>query len=180
MGFFQSINDLNIGGNVVVIATKNADATYTATISIQHPKLSEGALRAVVPLNITGTPEELDRDFFVAFGEWMVKADKELVSNVEEVAASYKNAQEKTKQKAAKPLASVSVNSTGKVPSGNDAPPVNPEYKAAMDKAKLLISQKKFGQAKDVLPHKDKYPEYTAEIDEMIGKIYENRPDLLL
>ncbi|WP_187294780.1 hypothetical protein [Chitinophaga pinensis] len=178
MGFFQSIDALNIDGIVTMVFTRNKDNTFTITTAIQHPTLKSEHLTNVIPLNITGPATELDKDYFTAFGEWMVRLDNSLVSNVKEVEASYKKAQEKLKQKTGKP-ASKEEKPGYELPEKLRLAP-NSEYLAAKQKVELLLLQKKYGQAKSAMPSKERFPEHAEEIDAMIAEIYKNRSDLLL
>ena len=84
MDFFQRLHEL-VDGVDITIQVKRKDGTLTLGI---YPT----AIKKVIPLTITGTPEELDADFFDTIANPLQEV-KQVVSNADAFKESLKTAE---------------------------------------------------------------------------------------
>lgn len=96
MEFFKKINELlGEGCTLVMNVAKKGDKLVIGVLP-GNPLVKDVAAKNVAPLNITGTPEELDEGFIGAISEPIARVSGLLVDM-----ASFEKAEEETKAKSA-------------------------------------------------------------------------------
>ena len=170
--FFQHIASLNIPGNWKISIHTEDNTTFTISALFTALQCGDDAAKAIPPMLLTGTTEELDNGFFDTIKEPAIQTaglytNMEIyLKGLEQAKLASKQEQDRKtaekKQATTTPAASVSnVSPSAPKPSREE---LNKAFDAEMEKVTDLIKKLKFTDALNILPSVDTYPHKDREI----------------
>lgn len=96
MDLFKKLNDILGEGNTLTLAVSAKKGVMTVSVMPGNPAVKDAATAKLVPLNVSGTPEELDEGFIEAIAR-PVAATTGLLTNMAQYEKSLAEAKAKTK-----------------------------------------------------------------------------------
>jgi len=167
--FFRQIAQMEMNSKLMLTITKATEHKIIVSILIENDSCGDKAKNIIPPLNLKGTPEELDEGFFSHIKK-PVQTASGLLSNMENFMKQVELAQTHSameKEKSAK--------------EHKDKESKNRKYNEAMVKADALEREGKYKEAWSALPKIGDYPEHSEAIKKK-QEIYERQfaPSLFL
>ena len=168
--FFQNIATLNLPGTWKLVIQTDENGNMTVS-ELFNATCGDKAVKLIVPLTLTGTPQDLDEGFFGKVTEPVTKT-AELQSNMEDHLKSVEQAKAASKMEQDK-KAKEKAQAAAKPKAGDDAEIPEPkisreEKKKQYDDAMLnvadLIKKFKFSEALTVLPAIEEHPNKENEL----------------
>ena len=159
MDFFQRIAALNLTGDLKLVITNTSNGMLV-TLLLVNDKCGDEARKQIIPLNLRGTPLELDEGFFDSIQAQLPSASG-LMVNLE----AFQKSLEKTQQQSAKEK----LEETSRKKAKEE---LKKTYDAAMKRVDELEKEKKYREAYAKTPDPEQHPDQ-AEI------IRKKRADLL-
>jgi len=149
--FFRQLTKLNLVGDLQLILRQSSENRFVLSIMLNNEQCGDEARKAIPPLNLRGTAEELDNGFFDSVATPLQTASglmvdmENFMKQLEE--ARKKSAMEKEKTEQEK----------------KEKEAKEKKYKEALQKAEDLEKERKYKEAWSALPKASEYPNY-AEI----------------
>lgn len=176
MNFFKTLSETGI--NDVVIQMKQ-DSTGNITVFVTPKTIAkDSALKGLKPLHLTGTPEEIDAEFFGLVTTPLVKTQT-IFNNVEAFEAQIKEVEKATAdKKSEKDAATKAKKDTEKTDSKEaaDSPKETVVKEVKVNNEKVLKDFMTSIKGEDLLIHKDKIEELYANLSEVeLGKPFNKK-----
>lgn len=149
MSFFQQLHDLNLAGDLTIVATTTAPDAMIVSILLKNEKCGDQARNNIIPMLIRGTPEEIDAEFFKHVGAPLQKSSG-IMTNME----AFLKSTEKASKESAEAAAVKKEQETKKK-----------GFDDSMKKVDDLIKEKKFADALAKLPRATDYPDQATAIE---------------
>ena len=165
--FFKQLARMDMSSQLTLTIAKATEDKIVVSILVQNDGCGDKAKNIIPPLNLKGTAEELDAEFFAHIKK-PVESASGLMSNME---SFMKQLEEAKKQSA------MEKEKTDKAKKETEAK--NKKYNDAMAKAEKLEKEGKFKEAWTALPKASEFPENADKIDEK-QNLYQSHfaPDL--
>lgn len=160
--FFSHIADLNLQGTFKVIITNNGSGTLTVS-EMFTAACGDKAAALVIPLSLTGTPQELDEAFFERIAEPAQKAAG-LYSTLDEHIRSMEAAKAASK-----------LEQDRKQKESKQADDKKKAYDAALKEVSELAAQTLYEDALAMLPDAADYPDKEAELKNKRAELLRNK-----
>ncbi|MGK6342489.1 PRTRC system protein E [Chryseobacterium sp. DT-3] len=150
--FFKQIQKMDIDSKLTLTIAKATEDTIVVSILVQNDGCGDKAKNIIPPLNLKGTAEELDAEFFAHIKK-PIESASGLMSNMETFMkqveeARLQSAMEKEKTEKAK----------------KEKEAKSKKYNDAISKAEELEKEGKFKEAWTALPKASEYPEHAETI----------------
>ncbi|WP_454045048.1 PRTRC system protein E [Chryseobacterium sp. Marseille-Q8038] len=150
--FFKQIAKMDLQSKLTLTVAKATEDKIVVSILVQNDGCTDKAKNIIPPLNLKGTAEELDAEFFSHIKK-PVESASGLMSNMENF---MKQMEEAKKQSA------MEKEKADKAKKDKDAK--SKKYSDAMAKAEALENEGKFKEAWTALPKASEYPEHAVTI----------------
>ncbi len=150
--FFKQIAKMDIDSKLTLTIAKATEDTIVVSILVQNDGCGDKAKNIIPPLNLKGTAQELDEEFFAHIRK-PIQSASGLMSNME---AFMKQMEEAKKQSA------MEKEKAEKAKKEKEAK--SKKYNDAMAKAEELEKDGKFKEAWTALPKPSEYPEHAETI----------------
>ena len=157
--FFQSMNQMmNPSVDITLVIRKSADGRMSVSVLPKSNTLKDEAQNSIVPLTLSGTPEEIDSGFLQVVSRPVQKASG-LITNMAQFEAQADRAA--SSSKGAK---------ESKSKESKEDKEKRENYEKNLKKAQDLIAAKKHGEAVDALTEARRYakPDDLKKIDEQL------------
>jgi PRTRC genetic system protein E len=151
--FFNQIAQLEITGDLQLTISKGVENNLVVSILLQNEQCGDKAKQLILPLNLRGTAEELDEDFFESITMPLQTASG-LMVNMEAFMKQLEVAQKQSAMEKEK---------TEKEKKTKDEK--DKKYQEAMTKADELDKEGKPRDAWMKIPNPNDYPEYAEAIN---------------
>lgn len=161
MDFFQRLAALNLTGDLKLVIT-NTPNGQRVTLLLVNDLCGDEARKQIAPLNITGTPSELDAGFFNIIEKPMQQASG-LMVNLE----AFQKSLEKTQQQSAKEKLEESTKKKAKEE-------LKKAYDAAMKKVEELEKEKRYREAYAKTPDPEQHPDQAESIRKKRAELLAN------
>jgi PRTRC genetic system protein E len=150
--FFKQLAKMDIDSKLTLTIAKATEDTMVVSILVQNDGCGDKAKNIIPPLNLKGTAEELDAEFFTHIKK-PIESASGLMSNMEAFMkqveeAKLQSAMEKEKADKAK----------------KEKEAKSKKYNDAISKAEELEKEGKFKEAWTALPKASEYPEHAETI----------------
>jgi PRTRC genetic system protein E len=169
--FFENIAGLNVPGNWKIAIHADAQGQFTVSALFNTEANGDNAHRLVPPMVLKGTAQELDEGFFEAI-EQPVQQTAGLFRNMEAYLRSLEEAKkqsqmekDKNKPKPVAPKAKEDGDGIEVAEPKADKEAKKKAYDEAMKQVAQLNDVCKYGEALDILPSAEDYPEKQADLD---------------
>ncbi len=150
--FFKQIAQLEITGDLHLIISKGTDSTLVVSTMLNNEHCGDKAKKNIIPFNLNGTAEELDKEYFKKITT-PIQTASGLMTNMEAFMKQLETAQKQSAMEKGKADTNKNVNDSREK-----------KYKDAMDKASELEKAGKHREAWMKVPEVSAYPEKEAEI----------------
>lgn len=159
--FFTALAALETKAGWKINIINTPDNKLAVSVLLFDDKVDDKALKQLQPLQLTGTPEELDGGFFLNI-ETPVKATSGLFSNANKYMAALEEAKKNTQQEKEK-----------KGREKKTDAPKEKTFESEMQKVNDLIEKEKYADALLQLPKAETYPDNAEEIEEKREELWE-------
>lgn len=161
MDFFQRIAALKLTGDLKLVIT-DAPNGLLVTLLLVNDKCGDEARKQIIPLNLRGTPLELDEGFFDTIQAQLPSASG-LMINLE----AFQKSLEKTQQQSAKEK----LEETSRKKAKDE---LKKTYDAAMKRVEELEKEKKYREAYAKTPDPEQHPDQAETIRKKRAELLAN------
>jgi len=155
---FRGLHQLYPNGNWIINITSGEGKMIVSVLPVSD-KLNDKAVKLIPPMNLSGTPQELDESFFSAIQK-PVEKTVALFTNLEGYEAAVEKAKAQSKMESDK-----------KDKAKKEAGDKNTKYEAQMKKVTELETQNKIGEAIGQLPKAEDFPDRAEEIKKKLEEL---------
>jgi PRTRC genetic system protein E len=145
--FFQALFDLQVQGDINITVRRNADNKMWVTLHLNNEACGDDARKLIAPMNLSGSPAELDEGFFASISA-PLKATSQLFVNMESYMKQQEQAALQSKMEKDK------ADKAGKEKNEKDK-----KLEAALKKADELEAEGKHREAWVKIPEPSDYPD---------------------
>lgn len=149
--FFRQLTKLNLVGDLQLILRQANENSFVLSVLLNNEQCGDEARKAIPPLNLRGTAEELDNGFFDSVATPLQTASG-LMVDMENFMKQLEEARKKSAMEKQR---------TEQEKKEKDAK--EKKYKEALQKAEEFAKEGKYKEAWSALPKTSEYPNY-AEI----------------
>lgn len=155
--FFKTLADLGLKGEIITRMMFLSDGRVVVTCMVDTGSCGDPAAKHILPIRLTGTPEEIDEVFFDRLSQPIAEADK-VVDNMSAFSKSLKTAKANALMQQEKEKA----------------------YKEAMKKVDDLCKEGKHKEAYMKIPETKLFPDKAQELSRRRSEISDHfsQPDL--
>lgn len=146
--FFRQLTKLNLVGDLQLILRQANENSFVLSVLLNNEQCGDEARKAIPPLNLRGTAEELDNGFFDSVATPLQTASG-LMVDMENFMKQLEEARKKSAMEKQK---------TEQEKKEKDAK--EKKYKEALQKAEEFAKEGKYKEAWSALPKTSEYPNY--------------------
>lgn len=155
--FFTALASLDVKAGWKINIIHTPDNKLAVSILLFDDKLDDKAIKAINPLQFTGTAEELDNGFFMHI-EKPVKETSGLFTNIANYMKTLEETRKNTQQEKDKKTKEKDKDKRTEEPKGKT-------FESEMKKVDELAAKEKFAEALLQLPKADTYPDHADDIE---------------